>query len=424
MDRKAEILKRKAEIKTLLESDGEVDVEALTTEVRSLNSELEKIEARRKLMADVTTPEAEQRGSALAVPSGKKLEVVDKPLREFRNLADQLASIRSFHMGGDIDPRLTRLENQQRASGMNINVGSAGGFAIQTDFAGMMMESAANAGELLSRVDSYDISDNADSVKWVDIDESSVATTVFGGVQVYWAAEANTVTASKPTLQEKELKLNKLMGIAYATHELEKHSNFVSDLYTRAFSLAIRRKLEEGIFSGTGAGQLLGFAKGGDKVAVAKESGQDADTVLYSNIVKMKTRGLKREGQIFLLHPDVREQLDFMSFPVGTGGVPVFLQETKADSLATLFGRPIVESDHCAALGDLGDINLVNMDEYMMIYKGGVDMQTSIHVQFLAAENTFRFIFYANGMPKRRQNLTIKNSSKTRSSFVQLAERA
>jgi hypothetical protein len=74
--------------------------------------------------------------------------------------------------------------------------------------------------------------------------------------------------------------------------------------------------------------------------------------------------------------------------------------------------------------GDLGDINLVDLKQYMMAYKGGTDVATSMHVQFLTAENCFRFIFRANGMPKRASALTIKNSAKTRSSFVTLKARA
>jgi HK97 family phage major capsid protein len=92
-------------------------------------------------------------------------------------------------------------------------------------------------------------------------------------------------------------------------------------------------------------------------------------------------------------------------------------------SVSMLKGRPIVESDHCSALGTIGDINFVNFEDYIMIFKGGLQQDYSIHVQFLTAQNCFRFIFYANGMPKRSSALTIKNSSNTRSSTVKLQTR-
>ena len=138
----------------------------------------------------------------------------------------------------------------------------------------------------------------------------------------------------------------------------------------------------------------------------------------------MYNRILDKSKAIWLCHPDVAEQLDFLSFPIGTGGVPVYLPAAIAGSVSTLKARPVVESDHCSAIGDAGDFNFVDLSQYMLITKGGILADTSMHVQFLTAENAFRFIFRANGMPKKNSALTIKNSSNTRSSFVTLAARA
>lgn len=339
----------------------------------------------------------------------------------FKNIVEQLKAVKDAATNGRVDPRLSQINNA--ASGMSEGVGADGGFAVQSDFASLMMETAAKSGNILPLLDTYDITSSSNSVEWVDIDETSVATTVYGGVQVYWAAEAGTATATKPKLIEKEMKLEKLMGIAYSTYELDADSSFISDLYTRAFTTAIQRELENTVISGVGAGKPLGFLKGGALISVAKESGQVAGTVLYENIVKMYNRALDKNTSVWLLHPDVQQELDFLQFPVGVGGVPVYLQASSMGTLATLKGRPIIESDACSALGIVGDINFVDLSQYMLIKKGGVLADTSMHVQFLAAENCFRFIFRANGMPKKNSALTIKNSSNTRSSFVTLATR-
>ena len=145
---------------------------------------------------------------------------------------------------------------------------------------------------------------------------------------------------------------------------------------------------------------------------------------MWENISKMYHRILDKSKAVWLMHPDCSEQLDFLSFPVGVGGVPVYLPATMQGTIDTLRAKPIYESDNCSALGDLGDINFVDLSQYMLAYKGGIDAATSIHVQFLTAQNCFRFIFRANGMPKKSAALTIKNSAKQRSSFVTLAARA
>jgi Predicted phage phi-C31 gp36 major capsid-like protein len=349
------------------------------------------------------------------------LESVNEPMpKPYKNLVEQLRDVKLAAQGVVTD----RLRTVQNAMGGNEGVGADGGFAVQTDFAGLMMESAAKAGNILPLVDSYEVKDGSNAVKWVDIDEDDVSTSVFGGVRVYWAAEATTVAASHPKLQEKKLELEKLMGFAYATYELDSDSSFINDLYTRAFQTAIQRELEGAIIAGDGVGKPLGILNSGALVTVPKESNQSAGTVNWANLSKMYHRQLNKANSVWLAHPDAHEQFDFLEFPVGTGGVPVYLPATQEGSLDRLRGRQIVDTDHCSELGDVGDIIFADLSQYMLAYKGGVDAATSIHVQFLTAENCFRFIFRANGMPKRNKDLKIKNSNNKRSSFIALATRS
>jgi len=395
----------------------------MTTEelekVKNLEVEITNLDEtiKAKVKADAREVESKKVVNNSVLPDVKD----NKQPKLFKNFVEQLIAVKNVATTGKMDERLAQINN---ATGANEGNGADGGFAVQSDFAGLMMETAAKSGNILPLLDTYEISGKANRIDWVDIDETSVATTVFGGVMVYWAAEAATVTESKPKLIAKKMELEKLMGIAYATYELDADSSFISDLYTRAFTLAIQRELENCVISGTGAGKPLGFLKGGSLVEVTKETGQTADTVVYENIVKMYNRALDKNKSVWLMHPDVQAELDFMQFPVGVGGVPVYLGASSVGTLASLKGRPIVENDACSALGDLGDINFVDLSEYMLIKKGGVVADTSMHVQFLAAENCFRFIFRANGMPKKNSALTIKNSALTRSSFVTLKARA
>jgi HK97 family phage major capsid protein len=416
--------------KALKENRALTDEE--NAEVERLEGEIEACRKRIELEAKLkkNTDEEEEIEKEEKTPVTDKIFAQPKAsstgIRPFKNFVEQLKAVKDAATSGRVDERLAKLntEFKNAALGMNEGVDSDGGFAVQGDFAGMLMETAATAGNILPLVDSYSISGGANRVEWNDLDETDVSTTVFGGVQVYWAAEAAAVNASAPKLVERELKLEKLMGFAYDTYELNADSSFVDGLYTKAFTVGIQRTLEAAIIAGNGVGKPLGFQAGNNAVSVAKESGQSAATILWENIVKMYNRALNKQKGIWLMHPDCSEQLDFMAFPLGVGGVPVYLQASAVGSVPSLKGRPIVESDHCAALGTVGDINFVDLSEYLLIYKGGIDMATSMHVQFLTAQNCFRFIFRANGMPKKRSSLTIKNSSNTRSSFVTLATRS
>lgn len=403
------------EMKALAAKENLTDEEVASYEAADLEYEnnekkivmLQKQEAREnKAKVPVNTP---------------VLDFVNEPMpKPYKSLVQQLKDVRDA-VNGNVSENLRIVQN---AMGGNVGVGTDGGFAVQTDIAGAMMESAATSGEILSRVDSYQVSDGSNSVKWVDIAETDVSESVFGGVRVYWASEAATVAASQPKLREQELKLEKLMGFAYSTYELDADSSFVNGVYTRAFELAIRRSLEAAIVSGDGVGKPIGFINGGSYIAIPKETGQVAATVKWENISKMYHRVMDKSKAIWLVHPDAHEQLDFLEFPVGTGGVPVYLPATQTGSVDTMRAKAVVDSDQCSALGTVGDFNFVDLSQYMLAYKGGVDAETSIHVQFLTAENCFRFIFRANGMPKKNTSLTIKNSTKKRSPFIGLATRA
>jgi len=363
-----------------------------------------------------------------------------KDKRLFRNLGEQLQAIMKIQT----DPMYARSEEGIRymrklvkvneetraATGIGANLDSDAGFAIQTDFAGMILDTAVTEDPILSRCDNYTAGAESDSVRWIDVDETTVATTVFGGVRAYWAAEAATVTATKPKIREQKLELEKLMGLAYVSGESMKHTTFISQLLSRAFSTSIRRELAGAVIAGTGVGKPLGITAGTGTISQAIETGQtSADPILYKNIVKMwhRLRPELRTNAVWLVHPDIEQELEFLDFPVGTGGIPVFLTAgslAQDNGVSMLKGRPVLATDLCSTKNSVGDIILADLSQYMLLTKGGTEMATSIHVRFLYDEEVFRFIHYGNGMPKRPSALTLKNSSTTRADFVTLAARS
>ncbi len=406
-------------------NDAKAAYDALDGDIISFESAQERSSALGEI------EQREERGATASreTPGNVPAEVREnKSLKLFRNLGEQLIAVRNAAMG-HVDERLAQINAESRALGNNESVGADFGFAVQTDFATNIFRSAAeDQGTLFGMTDQYEVGPNSDSAKWVDIDESDISTTVFGGVQVYWAAEAKTVAASKPETREAKLDLQKLMGFAYSTEEILQDTNYASQLYGRAFPLAINRQMSGDIVNGSGIARPLGILKSAGTVSVAKETSQTADTVKYENFVHMWGRLLprSRKSAVWMMHPDVEEVLPLLSFPIGTGGVPVFLPAggINGSPYSTMFGRPILPIDHCSALGDKGDVLLGDPKEYLVITKGGVQSAMSMHVAFLTAENCFRVIFRANGAPKVQKQITIKNSSNKRSAFVTLDARA
>ena len=88
-----------------------------------------------------------------------------------------------------------------------------------------------------------------------------------------------------------------------------------------------------------------------------------------------------------------------------------------------MLGKPVLFDQNCGAPGTVGDVLLIDPKQYILLSKGTARQDWSIHVEFLTDQSCFRMVFRCNGAPKVSRPLTIKNSQKTRSPFVALADR-
>ena len=161
---------------------------------------------------------------------------------------------------------------------------------------------------------------------------------------------------------------------------------------------------------------------------IAKESGQAVDSVVGKNFLKMRNAliSTSRRNAIWTMHPDVAAELPEMYLQGTHSDKFIYMPENGISVVGydRLFGREILESDYCSALGDKGDVLYWNPFEYLEISKGGIETATSIHVAFDTAQQAFRAISYVNGMCKYNKGLTINNSAVQRASYVTLADRA
>lgn len=347
----------------------------------------------------------------------------DKP---WGNAGEFFMAIRhAAKLGGTIDPRLMAT---RAASGMNISgAPDEGGFLVTPEISTELMKQVRDTGVLLPDCNTKTMSGGSNAMAIFGIDETSRANgSRYGGVQSYWANEADTVTATKPKFRKIDLRLNKLFAIAYATDEALEDSAILSATISEAFASEMGFKLDDAIIRGSGAGQPLGILNAPCVVSQAAEGGQTAATVVYANVVKMKNRMYVggRSKAKWYVNIDCFPQLETMYLATGSTGVAVLNPyQITADGMSTLFGRPVVPVEQCSALGTVGDIIYADLSQYQMIDKGGLQSAMSIHVRFLYDEGTFRFTYRADGQPRWNSALTPYKGSTTVSPFVTLAAR-
>ncbi len=404
---------------------------ALDGEVKALQAEIEAEDKQAQREAEIAAlnaqfqspvPTAAARNEPPGgVVVGKNREE-DKPWASF---GEQLLAVKNAAApGGTIDPRLTT----KAATGLSEGVPSDGGFLVQQDFTTQLLQRAYDTGVLASKAERIPISTNANGLKINGIDESSRTNgSRWGGIQAYWENEADQYTATKPKFRQIDLNLKKLIGACYATDELLQDASALAAVISRGFAEEFGFKIDDAMFRGTGAGQPLGILNSPALVTVVKENSQQAGTIVVENIVKMWARAWARSraNAAWYINQDIEPQLYTMSLVVGSGGVPVYMPANgvSGSPYSTLFGRPVIPLEQCETLGTVGDIVLADFSQYLIIDKGSMKSDVSVHVRFLYDEQVFKFTYRVDGQPTWNKPLTPFKGSNTLSPFVALATR-
>ena len=426
----------KEDIASLMKKAGDVDAKAISEnrdlvpseillktelfdtveELNTIVSNLERQDKVNTMLESCTAPET--------IVKDKTLDAPAKDKNRFSSFGEQMAAVmRASGPGGTTDPRL-----KNAATGASETVPSDGGFLVQQEFSNEIIKNVWDSGIILPRISKVTLSGNKNGMKFNGLDETSrVDGSRAGGIRAYWAAEAAEKTASKPKFRQIDLKLNKLIGLCYATDELLDDANALAQTIDEGFKDEFDFKITDGIINGTGSGQPLGILNSGCVVSVEKEVGQSKETIVYENINKMWARLMakSRPNSVWIINQDCEPQLNQMSVAVGTGGVPVYLPAggISAQPYSTLFGRPVVPIEHCQTVGTTGDIMLCDFNKYKAIDKGGIKSDVSIHVQFIYDEQVFRFVYRFDGQPVLGSAITPYKGDKKLSHFIKLDSR-
>lgn len=369
----------------------------------------------------------------------KEFMIDDNPMKGedpkggFINFSEFAIAVKDAEVsrGRIIDKRLDDIvKKTSSATSVQERDAEYGGYLIPEEFRNQLLEVAINQSNVMKMALAIPMATNVINIPFVQgMDRSSGL--AFGGVEFKWLDEEATKTESRPKFGKVQLRLKKLAGLVYASDEILEDSPIsMEPLLTRMFQEALTWTLDNVFINGTGAGKPLGILNAPCLISVTKETGQDADTILYENITKMYSRMWQKNNAIWMANDDTFPQLSVMSIAVGTGGTPVWLPAGGASGKPydTLMGKPIYWTEHCQKLGDLGDILFCDWSQYLIGQKagaaGGMKFASSIHLKFDSDQTAFRFVFRVDGQPWWNSALTPRYSSATLSPFVALAERA
>jgi len=342
-------------------------------------------------------------GSARAIGSGNT--------GGFDNMGDFLQALYRRSKGEGFDARLEPL--QIRAS-IGESVPSSGGFAVPEQFVYKAFTEDLQDTVLLQLCDKVTMTSDKLNIP-IFGDDSHSTSAPFGIVWSQIAESADFGTAQSLPFKKLGLNAYKSGALFSASNEWLADADPAMRLRLEAiFQTSLRWYCESKLWTGTGVGQALGALVGPGALEIPKETGQQADTLMTENIVKMwaRLRPGSHARAIFCANPTTFPMLATLSISIGTGGSVVSLLQPSgiAGAPATsILGRPLFLSEHLPALGEAGDICLLDPLLYTLADRKQITVDASPHHRFQYDETSFRVQARFDGQPALNSVLTPAN---------------
>jgi HK97 family phage major capsid protein len=300
---------------------------------------------------------------------------------------------------------------------------SEGGFLVPPQFASTIFDVALEGEVVRPRASIFPMESNTLTIPASVIGDHSA--NLYGGTTAAWGAEGGTLAESQPDFRAMTLAAKKLSIFTVTTSEWLEDSISPETYLRNVFAGGLGWYLDLAFLKGLGAGCPLGVLNSPCLVAVAKETGQAADTIVYENLAKMLSRlaPASFSRSVWVAHPTTIPKLLTLCVVIGTSGqyVPV-LQESSGQF--TMLTRPVVFTEKLEKLGDKGDLLLADFGAYAIGMRSNLRLERSTGPHFQTDKLDWRAITRVDGQPLWDKPLTLADGITTISPFVTLAERA
>lgn len=256
-----------------------------------------------------------------------------------------------------------------------------------------------------------------DSIKIPYVDDTSHATTVFGGVQAKWLGEKGVKDATKPTFGQLELTPHKLAGITYLSHELRDDSAIaLVPLIKKMFGSAWGYFEDDAFINGTGAGQPVGIQNCNCLKTVFRNT---ANRVFFEDLREMFACMLPTSHPyaVWVINPSVLPDLIGMTsgdVAPAAASNPIWINRdmgVQNPIPGRIFGRPFFISEKMPALGTQGDVGYFDMRYYLIFDRQPITIDFSSHVAFTTDEDCWRFVLRVAGQCWPQSVLTPRNAA-------------
>jgi HK97 family phage major capsid protein len=303
---------------------------------------------------------------------------------------------------------------------------STGGFLVPEEFRAELL--ALEQEESIVRSSgAWVIPMASDTLLIPRVNETSRASSLFGGASAKWTQEAATMTESEPTFGQARFTANELTGYTVCSNTLlQDNAVGLSSFLQRVLTEVPAWYEDYAFLNGTGVGEPLGIYNSDCKVSVFRNT----SSLLYiSDFPNLFARALPKsmgKGK-FVMNQAAFPSLVGLSSHNGAlaaGSNLVWINQNQgglANAVpGTILGRPYILTEKAPTLGSANDVAFIDFSYYIIGDRSALTIDASSHVGFTSNVTYWRFVKRVTGGPWLASALTPRNGS-TLSPFVSLA---
>ena len=299
-----------------------------------------------------------------------------------------------------------------------------GGYLVPTEFSRTLLEYSLASSIIRPRATFVPMMTNAIAVPGVtDYDHRPSGSGLFGALQIKRPGEAGVKNPSKPNFERIQLTLHKTTLLTFVSEELLEDSPISLEPFLNGlFGQAIAFQEDNDFINGTGANMPLGIMNSGALITRTRQG----CGISYLDLVNMWSSMYAggHERSVWLVGPATLPDLmtacvhclDSDCSDISTSHTPIYVAGDPANAsvspYGTVFGRPVIITEHCQATRVAGDIILADLSQYLIGGKAGrtgPQMDKSIHLKFDYDEVAFRAVMRYDGQPRWSEPLTPKH---------------
>lgn len=345
-----------------------------------------------------------EQGRNQAIESVKKTNPIPETPSDnkFDSLGEYFVSVYKAGKDKIFDKRLTYFTEDGTSGKKDLNegIGSDGGFLVPTEFRNTLLAVMTENNIIRQRATVIPMSRRELQIPVLDQTGTTEGQPhMFGGINVFWQAEASEKTQSEPNFRQINLVAHKLVGYTRASDELLADSAVSLQAFLTGrmgFAGAISWAEDYAFFNGNGVGQPLGVLNSDVTVSVPRIEQGD---VTYEDLLNMQAAFYSPTNRgVWIASQSLKAKLMGMN---GPAGFPQYLWgDATNGSPSTLLGYPIIftldQLPRNTATSE-GDLLLADFSYYLIGDRQNTTIESTIYDRWRYDQTSWRAVHRVDG---------------------------